>query len=155
MFFYYFKNKWKQWVDQHQNKIKKKWKQKKTFLIVLIIRNFFMILKNNCSGIFIIFFFFFFRYKPPAHSIYLFFLSFIVYLQISGILLIVLATLILKSAPQNYVIYMYIIGGVNLGAALLGCCGICHEHVCMTATVSDEYFLLKFLFSNFCHSQYA
>ncbi|TMW39662.1 hypothetical protein DOY81_015258, partial [Sarcophaga bullata] len=53
---------------------------------------------------------------------------------ISGILLIVLATLILKTAPQNYVIYMYIIGGVNLGAAMLGCCGICNEHVCMTAT---------------------
>ncbi|XP_073844577.1 tetraspanin 42Ek [Musca autumnalis] len=53
---------------------------------------------------------------------------------ISGIVLIVFGVTLLQTAN---IVQLYIIiamGAINLIAAILGCCGICHEHVCMTAT---------------------
>jgi len=51
-----------------------------------------------------------------------------------GILLVVLASFIVHSAPQVYVIYLFIVGGIILLTSFLGCCGICKENVCMTTT---------------------
>ncbi|KAM7345270.1 tetraspanin 42Ek isoform 1-T2 [Cochliomyia hominivorax] len=75
------------------------------------------------------------------------------FMAIGGILLIILATVTLKTAPPNYVMYMYIVGGVNLCAALLGCCGICHEHVCMTATYA--LICLATLIAQICSKVYS
>ncbi|BFG05351.1 23 kDa integral membrane protein [Drosophila madeirensis] len=51
-----------------------------------------------------------------------------------GLLLIVIATIILGQAPLVYIVYLYVLGGLIFVSSILGCCGICQENVCMTAT---------------------
>nr|XP_016940370.1 23 kDa integral membrane protein-like [Drosophila suzukii] len=53
---------------------------------------------------------------------------------LSGLLLIAIATLALSKAPLAYIVFLYGLGGVIFVSAILGCCGICQENVCMTAT---------------------
>ncbi|ALC41261.1 Tsp42Ek, partial [Drosophila busckii] len=51
-----------------------------------------------------------------------------------GLLIIAVATLSLGQAPTAYIIYLYVIGGVLFASSIIGCCGICQESVCLTAT---------------------
>ncbi|XP_017001589.2 protein late bloomer [Drosophila takahashii] len=53
---------------------------------------------------------------------------------LSGLLLIAIATLALAKAPFVYIVFLYGLGGIIFVSAILGCCGICQESVCMTAT---------------------
>ncbi|XP_037715989.1 23 kDa integral membrane protein-like [Drosophila subpulchrella] len=53
---------------------------------------------------------------------------------LSGLLLIAIATFALSKAPLAYIEFLYGLGGVIFVSAILGCCGICRENVCMTAT---------------------
>ncbi|CAD7015427.1 protein late bloomer [Ceratitis capitata] len=57
-----------------------------------------------------------------------------VVMAIFGLLLIALAVLSFNTAPKVYIYYLFIVGGVNFVAAMLGCCGICQEDVCLTMT---------------------
>ncbi|XP_022225642.1 23 kDa integral membrane protein [Drosophila obscura] len=51
-----------------------------------------------------------------------------------GLALIAIATIILGQVPLAYIVFVYILGGLIFVSAILGCCGICQENVCMTAT---------------------
>ncbi|XP_017078737.1 protein late bloomer [Drosophila eugracilis] len=53
---------------------------------------------------------------------------------LSGLSLIAIATLALSKAPLAYIVFLYGLGGIIFVSAILGCCGICQENVCMTAT---------------------
>ncbi|XP_017050173.1 protein late bloomer [Drosophila ficusphila] len=53
---------------------------------------------------------------------------------LSGLLLIGIATLAISKAPLAYIVFLYGLGGLVFISAILGCCGICQENVCMTAT---------------------
>ncbi|XP_043655424.1 protein late bloomer [Drosophila teissieri] len=53
---------------------------------------------------------------------------------LSGLSLIAIATLALSKAPLAYILFLYGLGGIIFVSAVLGCCGICMENVCMTAT---------------------
>ncbi|XP_059225115.1 23 kDa integral membrane protein [Stomoxys calcitrans] len=57
-----------------------------------------------------------------------------VILGLSGLVLIVFGVSLLQSANVAEIYVIIAMGGINLVAAILGCCGICHENVCMTAT---------------------
>ncbi|KAH8267103.1 hypothetical protein KR018_005691 [Drosophila ironensis] len=51
-----------------------------------------------------------------------------------GLSLIAIATIALSKAPLLYIAFLYGLGGLVFVSALLGCCGICQENVCLTAT---------------------
>nr|XP_016940371.1 protein late bloomer-like [Drosophila suzukii] len=53
---------------------------------------------------------------------------------LSGLLLIAIATLALLEDPLAYIVFLYGLGGIIFVSAILGCCGICLENVCITAT---------------------
>ncbi|XP_014102762.1 protein late bloomer [Bactrocera oleae] len=57
-----------------------------------------------------------------------------VLMAIFGLLLIALGALSFNTAPKVYIYYLFIVGGINFIAAMLGCCGICQEDVCLTTT---------------------
>jgi len=51
---------------------------------------------------------------------------------IFAIALIVLGCFLVDTAPQSYVIYVFVVASIIFITSMLGCCGICKEHVCMT-----------------------
>ncbi|KAH8372768.1 hypothetical protein KR009_004597 [Drosophila setifemur] len=51
-----------------------------------------------------------------------------------GLSLIAIATIGLEKSPLAYIAFLYSLGGLVFVSAILGCCGICQENVCMTAT---------------------
>ncbi|KAH8304429.1 protein late bloomer [Drosophila kikkawai] len=51
-----------------------------------------------------------------------------------GLSLIAIATITLSKAPLAYIVFLYGLGGIIFVSSILGCCGICQESVCMTAT---------------------
>ncbi|XP_053963716.1 23 kDa integral membrane protein [Anastrepha ludens] len=57
-----------------------------------------------------------------------------VLLALFGLALIALAALSFNTAPKVYIYYLFVVGAVNFIAAMLGCCGICQEDVCLTTT---------------------
>lgn len=52
--------------------------------------------------------------------------------------MIAIATIALSKAPLLYIAFLYGLGGLIFVSAILGCCGICQENVCLTVTVSGR-----------------
>ncbi|KAH8320425.1 hypothetical protein KR067_003253 [Drosophila pandora] len=51
-----------------------------------------------------------------------------------GLSMIAIATIALSKAPLLYIAFLYGLGGLIFVSAILGCCGICQENVCLTVT---------------------